>query len=145
MWIPKYMTILCRNIQFNADNKNKQFRPRSVDARRRRIQPPVRWPAVRIRCSVAYRLSLRSSLGYQGSDIAVESISVSNQCRPRYTNVEGFGQDEDYESEEEIQYVTLDLGDVEPQLVPSSTTYQLIGSFSSSWLPKSFIHRRNRD
>ena len=55
----------------------------------------------------------------------------SNLC-PGYINVEGFGQDEDYESEEEIQYVTLDLGDVEPQLVPSSTTYRLIASSSSS-------------
>jgi len=51
----------------------------------------------------------------------------SNLC-PGYTNVEAFGPDEDYESEEEIHYITLDLGDIEPQLVPSSTTYRLIES-----------------
>ncbi|KAI0822201.1 hypothetical protein BC628DRAFT_706257 [Trametes gibbosa] len=46
---------------------------------------------------------------------------------PGYKQVEGFGPDEDYESGEEIEYVTLDLGTIEPTLVPSSSTYRLIG------------------
>ncbi|TFK80168.1 hypothetical protein K466DRAFT_504357 [Polyporus arcularius HHB13444] len=50
---------------------------------------------------------------------------------PGYKQVEAFGPDEDYEShdgevEEEVQYVTLDLGTVEPTLVPSSSSYRLI-------------------
>ncbi|KAH7912105.1 hypothetical protein BJ138DRAFT_1005171 [Hygrophoropsis aurantiaca] len=43
-----------------------------------------------------------------------------------YKQVESFGPEEDYE-EEEISYVTLDLGAVEPTLVPSSSSYRLIG------------------
>ncbi|RDX44316.1 hypothetical protein OH76DRAFT_1359734 [Lentinus brumalis] len=51
---------------------------------------------------------------------------------PGYKQVEAFGPDEDYEShdgevEEEVEYVTLDLGTVEPTLVPSSSSYRLIG------------------
>ncbi|KAF9221094.1 hypothetical protein BS17DRAFT_712556 [Gyrodon lividus] len=42
--------------------------------------------------------------------------------------VESFGPDEDYlDEEEEVSYVTLDLGMVEPTLLPSSSTYRLIG------------------
>ena len=52
---------------------------------------------------------------------------------PGYKQVEAFGPDEDYESnngevEEEVEYVTLDLGSVEPTLVPSSSSYRLIVS-----------------
>ncbi|KAI0045051.1 hypothetical protein FA95DRAFT_1496085 [Auriscalpium vulgare] len=52
---------------------------------------------------------------------------------PGYTYVEAFGPDDEYETneegdiEEEVTYVTLDLGSVEPTLVPSSSTYRLIG------------------
>ncbi|OBZ73283.1 hypothetical protein A0H81_07033 [Grifola frondosa] len=51
---------------------------------------------------------------------------------PGYRQVETFGPDEDYEQldgeiEEEVAYVTLDLGSIEPTLVPSSTSYRLIG------------------
>ncbi|TFK85183.1 hypothetical protein K466DRAFT_664668 [Polyporus arcularius HHB13444] len=51
---------------------------------------------------------------------------------PGYEQVDAFGPDEDYEShdgevEEEVEYVTLDLGTVEPTLVPSSSSYRLIG------------------
>jgi len=49
----------------------------------------------------------------------------SSLC-PGYRQVESFGPDEDYESEEEVFYVTLDMGNVEPTLVPSSTSYRLI-------------------
>lgn len=46
---------------------------------------------------------------------------------PGYKHVEAFSNEDDYyESEEEVSYITLDLGDVEPQLVPSATTYRLI-------------------
>jgi hypothetical protein len=44
---------------------------------------------------------------------------------PGYKQVEEFGPDEEYE-EEEISYVTLDLGNVEPTLVPSASSYHLI-------------------
>ncbi|OSX62927.1 hypothetical protein POSPLADRAFT_1046307 [Postia placenta MAD-698-R-SB12] len=46
---------------------------------------------------------------------------------PGYHQVDAFGPNEEYESEEEITYVTLDLGAVEPTLVPSSSSYRLIG------------------
>ncbi|KAJ7485249.1 hypothetical protein B0H11DRAFT_2018661 [Mycena galericulata] len=49
----------------------------------------------------------------------------SSLC-PGYRHVEAFGPDEEYE-EEEVTYVTLDLGDVEPTLIPSSSNYRLIG------------------
>ncbi|PPQ74475.1 hypothetical protein CVT24_000126 [Panaeolus cyanescens] len=45
---------------------------------------------------------------------------------PGYKYVESFGNEEEYEDEEEVMYVTLDLGNVEPTLVPSSTEYRLI-------------------
>ncbi|EPS96345.1 hypothetical protein FOMPIDRAFT_1091260, partial [Fomitopsis schrenkii] len=44
-----------------------------------------------------------------------------------YKHVDSFGPDEEYESEEEVEYVTLDLGTVEPALVPSSSSLRLIG------------------
>lgn len=43
-----------------------------------------------------------------------------------YKHVDSFGPDEEYESEEEVEYVTLDLGTVEPALVPSSSSLRLI-------------------
>ncbi|KAG6333202.1 hypothetical protein ID866_5884 [Astraeus odoratus] len=46
---------------------------------------------------------------------------------PGYKQVEAFGPDDEYEEEEEVFYVTLDLGAVEPTLVPSSSGYRLIG------------------
>lgn len=49
----------------------------------------------------------------------------SSLC-PGYRQVESFGPDEEYEDEEEVFYVTLDMGNVEPTLVPSSTSYKLI-------------------
>lgn len=48
---------------------------------------------------------------------------------PGYTQVEAFGPDEEYEGEEEVSYITLDLGaTIEPTLVASSSTYRLIVS-----------------
>jgi hypothetical protein len=44
---------------------------------------------------------------------------------PGYKQVESFGPDEEYE-DEEVCYVTLDMGNVEPTLVPSSSSYRLI-------------------
>ena len=50
---------------------------------------------------------------------------------PGYNHVEAFSNDEDYyeSDEEEVSYITLDLGDVEPQLVPNASTYRLIVRF----------------
>ncbi|KAF7328998.1 hypothetical protein MVEN_02529800 [Mycena venus] len=49
----------------------------------------------------------------------------SSLC-PGYIQVDSFGPDDEYE-EEEVTYVTLDLGNVEPSLIPSSSHYRLIG------------------
>ncbi|THU89627.1 hypothetical protein K435DRAFT_590793, partial [Dendrothele bispora CBS 962.96] len=46
---------------------------------------------------------------------------------PGYTQVEEFGPDEEYEDEEEVTYVTFDLGSIEPTLIPSSNEYRVIG------------------
>ncbi|KAF8888993.1 hypothetical protein BD779DRAFT_1521401 [Infundibulicybe gibba] len=46
---------------------------------------------------------------------------------PGYKEVESFGPDSEYEGEDEEYYVTLDLGPIEPTLLPSSSTYSLIG------------------
>ncbi|KAG1887231.1 hypothetical protein F4604DRAFT_1720858 [Suillus subluteus] len=44
-----------------------------------------------------------------------------------YRQVDSFGPDEEYLSDDEEFYVTLDLGTVEPTLLPSSSTYRLVG------------------
>ncbi|KAG1876775.1 hypothetical protein C8R48DRAFT_576259, partial [Suillus tomentosus] len=44
-----------------------------------------------------------------------------------YRQVDSFGPDEEYSSDTEEFYVTLDLGTVEPTLLPSSSTYRLVG------------------
>ncbi|PBK60303.1 hypothetical protein ARMSODRAFT_966184 [Armillaria solidipes] len=46
---------------------------------------------------------------------------------PGYHQVTQFGPDDDYEEEEEIFYVTLELGNVEPSLIPSCDSYHLVG------------------
>jgi general transcription factor 3C polypeptide 6 len=49
---------------------------------------------------------------------------------PAYKQVESFGPAEEYEGEEEVSYVTLDLGaNIEPTLVASTSTYRLIVSY----------------
>lgn len=61
------------------------------------------------------------------------AMSQNTLC-PGYTQVSSFGPNDDYERgedgeiEEEVSYVTLDLGSVEPTLVPSSSNYRLIVS-----------------
>lgn len=55
--------------------------------------------------------------------------------------MDAFGPDEHYE-DEEVTYVTLDLGSIEPTLVPSSTTYRLIVSTSVSFSACPEPHRR---
>jgi hypothetical protein len=56
----------------------------------------------------------------------------SSLC-PGYKQVEAFGPEEAYEDEEEVSYVVLDLGNVEPTLVPTSSTYRLIVSSTILW------------
>lgn len=51
----------------------------------------------------------------------------SSLC-PGYTQVDEFLPDEEYEGEEEVFYVTMDMGNIEPTLVPSSSSYRLIVS-----------------
>ena len=57
-------------------------------------------------------------------------MSTSTSLVPGYKQVEDFGPDEEYESDEEVEYVTLDLGAIEPALVPSSSSFRLIVSLS---------------
>jgi general transcription factor 3C polypeptide 6 len=65
-------------------------------------------------------------------NIASNAVGSTSLC-PGYKQVDGFGPDEDYE-DEEVEYVTLDLGNIEPTLVPSSSTYRLIvGFLLSQW------------
>jgi hypothetical protein len=45
-----------------------------------------------------------------------------------YRQVDFFDPDEEYLSDDEEFYVTLDLGTVEPTLLPSSSTYRLVVS-----------------
>ena len=53
---------------------------------------------------------------------------------PDYHYVEEFEDDDEYERDEngniieEVEYVTVDLGVVEPTLVPSTSSYRLIVS-----------------
>jgi general transcription factor 3C polypeptide 6 len=47
---------------------------------------------------------------------------------PGYTHVSAFTDDTEYESGEEVSYLTLDIGNVEPTLVPRSDVYRLIVS-----------------
>ena len=56
----------------------------------------------------------------------------SSLC-PGYKQVEAFGPEEEYEDGEEVSYVVLDLGTVEPTLVPTSSTYRLIVSLTVLW------------
>ncbi len=49
---------------------------------------------------------------------------------PGYTQVETFGPDDEYDEEEEVVYVTLDLVDVDASLIPSSKAYRLMVSTS---------------
>ena len=50
-----------------------------------------------------------------------------------YKQVESFGHDEDYEDGIEEIYVTMDLGNVDPTLLPSSSTYRLIVCALEIW------------
>ena len=61
-------------------------------------------------------------------------MSSEKQVAPGFRQVDAFDTDDNYECDEngdvieEVSYVTLDLGAVEPTLVPSSSTYRLIVS-----------------
>ncbi|KAI9432292.1 hypothetical protein H4582DRAFT_1764576, partial [Lactarius indigo] len=60
-------------------------------------------------------------------------MSSDGQLTPGFRHVDEFGSDGLYERNEhgeiieEVSYVTLDLGAVEPTLVPSTSTYRLVG------------------
>ncbi|EIW74288.1 hypothetical protein CONPUDRAFT_160328 [Coniophora puteana RWD-64-598 SS2] len=53
--------------------------------------------------------------------------SNTQRLLPGYRQVTAFDDDDEYESGEEVEYVTLDLGAIEPLLVPSTDQYALIG------------------
>jgi general transcription factor 3C polypeptide 6 len=69
-----------------------------------------------------------------GSSLTPSTMSSSSEKRlaPGSRQVDAFDPDDKYECDEngdvieEISYITLDLGAVEPTLVPSSSTYRLI-------------------
>jgi general transcription factor 3C polypeptide 6 len=54
-------------------------------------------------------------------------MSDSTLLCPGYKQVHEFDADEEYENEE-VEYITLDLGHIEPTLIPASTEYCLIVS-----------------
>jgi general transcription factor 3C polypeptide 6 len=59
-------------------------------------------------------------------------MSIPRDCLfPGYVNVECFEPNEEYEEYEETTYVMLDIGAVDPTLLPSSSTYRLIVRASS--------------
>jgi hypothetical protein len=59
-------------------------------------------------------------------------MSSEKRFAPGFRQVDAFDSDDNYECDEngnvieEVSYVTLDLGAVEPTLVPSSSSYRLI-------------------
>ena len=60
------------------------------------------------------------------------STSMSRLC-PGYQHVENFESSVggfEYEEEEEVMYVTLDLGDLHPTLLPTCTGYRTAVSIS---------------
>lgn len=57
------------------------------------------------------------------------TVGMSHTTRslcPGYKQVDSFCGNEEYEEVEEVEYVTLDLGNTEPTLVPNSSSYRLI-------------------
>ncbi|KAJ3746287.1 hypothetical protein DFH05DRAFT_1458609 [Lentinula detonsa] len=71
-------------------------------------------------------MSYSTSTATNATTASFPASSSAGLC-PGYKQVEEFGPDEEYEDEVEEFYVTLDLGAVEPTLIPSSSTYRLIG------------------
>ncbi len=60
------------------------------------------------------------------------SLTTMSLC-PGYHQVAQFGPDDNYkEEEDEILYVTLELGNVEPALIPSCDSYHLVVSTFSA-------------
>ncbi|PBK83397.1 hypothetical protein ARMGADRAFT_896891, partial [Armillaria gallica] len=60
------------------------------------------------------------------------SLTAMSLC-PGYHQVNQFGPDDDYkEEEDEIFYITLELGNVEPALIPSCDSYHLVVSTFSA-------------
>ena len=62
----------------------------------------------------------------------MSSDRPDERLAPGFRHVDAFDSDDLYERDEngdvieEVSYVTLDLGAVEPTLVPSTSTYRLI-------------------
>ena len=82
------------------------------------------------------RAERKQAAAKQGQGLAQIAMNAPFSLCPGYKQVEAFGPDEEYEDEEEVSYVVLDLGNVEPTLVPTSSTYRLIVSFNHplGWL-----------
>ncbi|TFK51501.1 hypothetical protein OE88DRAFT_1680309 [Heliocybe sulcata] len=55
------------------------------------------------------------------------SDSGNTSLFPGFREVQAFGPDEEYEDEEEVSYVALDMGSIDPTLLPSISAYRLIG------------------
>ena len=71
------------------------------------------------------RVPSRITSNHSSRNAIIMSSAPTSLC-PGYRLVEEFDHNEEYESGEEISYVTFDLGNIEPTLVPSSSTYRLI-------------------
>ena len=99
-----------------------------------------RWPAQRkeplenkavelkitVDCSVLTRSRLVRLCNVVSQVLPLSFMKAPTSLCSGYKQVESFGPDEEYEGEEEVCYVTLDMGNVEPTLVPSSSSYRLI-------------------
>jgi len=68
-----------------------------------------------------------------------------SQLIPGYKHVTEFGPAEEYEEEEEVCYVTFDLGNVDRALLPNTSEYRLVVSTPSLMLPLSTISLQGLD
>ncbi|KAK0489784.1 hypothetical protein EDD18DRAFT_1291223 [Armillaria luteobubalina] len=63
---------------------------------------------------------------FESSTHLTFSLPAMSLC-PGYHQVTQFRPEDDYEEEEEIIYITLELGNVEPTLIPSCDGDHLVG------------------
>lgn len=71
---------------------------------------------------------IAEAVAKQEAPLFTSTMNAPSSLCPGYKQVEAFGPEEEYEDDEEVTYVVLDLGNAEPTLVPTSSTYRLIVS-----------------
>ena len=76
-------------------------------------------------------MSASTSSIYNATTLSTSTFTPPSSLCPGYKQVDVFNSSDDYYSddeEEDVTYVTLDLGSIEPTLIPSSSSYRLIVS-----------------